>query len=167
MDRRALLNDPVELALAQNQGLQAGLWTALPGIVTKFDPAKMTCEVQPAIKGYVRGPKGDASWVKMPLLVDCPVVFPGAGGFTLTFPIKAGDEVLVIFAARCIDSWWQSGGIQVQAELRLHDLSDGFVIPGPRSQTQLYQPVIGVDTTMAGPWPLPSRATTLRPPTFC
>jgi hypothetical protein len=30
-----------------------------------------------------------------------------------------------------------------------------LAIPGPRSQT--YQPVIGVDTTIAGPAPAPSR----------
>ena len=51
----------------------------------------------------------------------------------ITLPIKPGDEVLVVFASRCIDSWWQSGQISPQVELRLHDLSDGFAIPGPRS----------------------------------
>jgi len=72
-------------------------------------------------------------WVNLPPLVDCPVVFPSGGGATLSFPLRAGDEVLVVFGSRCIDAWWQSGGIQQQAEMRMHELSDGFVIPGPRS----------------------------------
>ena len=33
----------------------------------------------------------------------------------------------MVFASRCIDAWWQSGGVQDQAEMRMHDLSDGFV----------------------------------------
>jgi predicted transcriptional regulator len=52
----------------------------------------------------------------------------------LTFPVKAGDEVLIVFASRCIDSWWQSGGVQVPIEERMHDLSDGFAILSPTSQ---------------------------------
>lgn len=52
----------------------------------------------------------------------------------MTFPLAPGDECLVVFASRCIDSWWQLGGVQGQAEFRMHDLSDGFCIPGPKSQ---------------------------------
>ena len=51
-----------------------------------------------------------------------------------TYKVKPGDECLVVFASRCIDAWWQSGGIQSPAEARMHDLSDGFAIPGPWSQ---------------------------------
>ena len=131
--RRQLVNDPGMMMRAALRGQQVGIWTALPGIVTRYTPGKMTCEVQPAIKAVVRDSAGVESWVSLPLLLDCPVVFPGAGGFSLTFPIAPGDEVLVVFSSRCIDSWWQSGGVQVQADLRLHDLSDGFAIPGIRS----------------------------------
>jgi hypothetical protein len=60
-------------------------------------------------------------------------VFPGGGGYTLTFPIAAGDEALVVFSAKCIDAWWAYGGVQVQPELRMHDLSDGFALVGVRS----------------------------------
>ena len=39
-----------------------------------------------------------------------------------------------MFASRCIDAWWQSGGYNNKPlEFRMHDLSDGFAIPGPRS----------------------------------
>lgn len=114
-------------------GRQAGIWTALPGIIQSFDQEAMTCEVQPAIQGKIQTESGDVQAVNLPLLLDCPVVFPSAGGCTLTFPIKAGDECLVVFSSRAIDFWWQSGGIQPPAETRMHDLSDGFVILGPMS----------------------------------
>jgi phage baseplate assembly protein gpV len=66
--------------------------------------------------------------------VDVPVIFPRGGGCTLTFPVKAGDECLLIFADRCIDFWWQNGGVQKPVDLRMHDLSDAFAIVGPQSQ---------------------------------
>jgi hypothetical protein len=114
--------------------MQSELWTAMPGIVNSVNHAQVTCTVQPATRSLVTGLDGTQKWVDLPLLLDVPIVFPSAGGFTLTLPIAAGDEVLVVFSSRCIDAWWQSGGHQnIQAELRMHDLSDGFAIPGPRS----------------------------------
>lgn len=117
-------------------GKQAGIWTALPGIIQRFDPETLTCEVQPAITGRVRKIDGAVEEVNLPLLLDCPVVFPHAGGCSLTFPVKKGDECLVVFASRGIDFWWQNGGIQPPPEPRMHDLSDGFVILAPYSQAK-------------------------------
>lgn len=62
---------------------------------------------------------------------------PRAGGFVLAFVPKKGDECLVIFADMCIDGWWQAGKVQNQAEVRRHDLSDGFAIFGTWSQKRL------------------------------
>lgn len=144
-ERNDDLSEAILLAL---QGWQAGVWTALPGIVEAVDLAKQTLSVQPAIQAKVRQPDGSQSWVVMPLLVDVPIVWPRAGGFSLTFPIKAGDEVLVVFSSRCIDAWWQSGGIQVQAELRMHDLSDGFAILAPTSQPRKLSGVSSTSTQL-------------------
>ncbi|NML34956.1 Gp138 family membrane-puncturing spike protein [Paraburkholderia antibiotica] len=106
----------------------------MPGIVQSFNAGAATATVQIAIKGVVTKPDGSAQFVNMPLLVDVPVHFPRGGGCTLTFPVAKNDECLVVFAARCIDSWWQSGGIQAPAEHRVHDLSDGFAFVGFFSQ---------------------------------
>lgn len=119
-------------------GEQAKLWTALPGIIGSFDPEAQTCTVQPAISGDRRMPDGSIQAIQMPVLLDCPVLWQGGGGVTLTFPIKPGDECLIVFASRCIDFWWQQGGVQGQAELRMHDLSDGFVLVGVRSQPRKF-----------------------------
>lgn len=130
LDRRERSGELTEAFLCAQEGHQARIWTALPGIVQSFDAGKKTCVVQPAIQAQVQDAAGNVSWVTLPLLLDCPVQFPGGGGVTLTFPLALGDECLVVFSSRCIDAWWQSGGIQAQAELRMHDLSDGFCIPG-------------------------------------
>ncbi len=134
MDRRERLDDPVEATRAAMEGMLAEAWTSLPGIVQSFDPDAETVTVQPSIRGRIEQPDGSVISVNLPLLVDVPVVFPGGGGFTLTFPVKDGDECLVVFASRCIDAWWQSGGIGEPLEPRMHNLSDGFALVGPRSQ---------------------------------
>jgi len=132
-DRNQLLNDPEEAMRLVLDGRQSTIWTAIPGIVQKVDFTKMTCEVQPAIRGSIEDESGKVQSVDLPLLINVPIVFPSAGGFTITMPLKANDEVLVVFSARAIDAWWQSSGVQQPVEARMHDLSDGFAIPGPRS----------------------------------
>lgn len=134
MDRRERISDPEEALRAALVGWQTGIWTAMPGIVQSFDPVAITVVVQIAIKISQRAPDGTIKDVTMPLLLDVPVVPQRGGGCTLTFPIKKGDEALVVFANRCIDAWWQNGGVQAQIEFRMHDLSDGFAVVGPFSQ---------------------------------
>lgn len=146
MDRRERLSGDFDTAfLAALEGWQSALWTALPGVVEAFDPSKMIVSVQPTIQAQRRTETGVLEWVTLPLLVDLPVVFPGGGGFQLTFPIQNGDEALVVFSSRCIDSWWDLGGVQVQAELRMHDLSDGFALVGVRSKPRALSPVVSLD----------------------
>lgn len=115
------------------QGMLAEAWTAMPGIIVSFNAEQCTAVVQMAIKMSIMDPKGNTKWEDIKPLLDVPVCFPCGGGFAVTFPIKPGDEVLVVFASRCIDAWWQQGEVQRQSEFRMHDLSDGFAIPGPRS----------------------------------
>ncbi|MGE2951288.1 Gp138 family membrane-puncturing spike protein [Klebsiella pneumoniae] len=118
------------------QAIMSAMRVSIPGIIQSFDPDAVTAVVQPAIKGAEKDESGAEVSVNLPLLVDVPVVFPRGGGCTLTFPVKAGDECLVIFADRCIDFWWQSGGIQEPVDERMHDLSDAFCIVGPQSQAK-------------------------------
>lgn len=106
---------------------------ACPGIVQGFDAATQTVSVKLAIKEILKI-DGNETEVEIPMLVDVPVVMPRAGGFCLLMVPQSGDECLVIFSDMCIDSWYQSGGIQSQAERRRHDLSDGFAILGCWSQ---------------------------------
>lgn len=134
MNREERLDDPEESLRLAMESQQAQIWTALPGVVAAVNLAAQTLSVQPTVQGSVASPDGAKQLVNLPLLVDVPIVWPRAGGFALTFPISAGDEVLVVFASRCIDSWWQSGGIGAPAEARMHDLSDGFAILAPTSQ---------------------------------
>lgn len=135
MNRLERLQDLPASLLAAMRGWQKEIWTSLPGIVESFDHVAETLVVRPALQIPLTNDDGSVEYVTMPLLLDVPVIFPSGGGFTLTFPIEKGDEVLVVFASRCIDTWWAAGGASNHlGEMRLHDLSDGFAIPGPVSQ---------------------------------
>lgn len=134
MDRRERYDDALEAVRTAQDANQASVWTALPGIVQSFNAAALTVTVQPAVQGKITDQMGKASNVNLPLLVDVPVVFPHGGGYSLTFPVLAGDECLVVFTSRCMDGWWQDGGVQPALDRRMHDLSDGMAILGPWSQ---------------------------------
>lgn len=134
MERRERIDDKFVAVKAAIEGILPSVWTAMPGILDSVNLAANTCEVQPSIQVKVYDKTGAGTFKTLPLCVDVPVMFLGGGGYSVTFPMEKGDEGLIVFACRCIDAWWQQGGVQPQAEMRMHDLSDGFFIPGFRSQ---------------------------------
>lgn len=136
IDRRERSYSHEELLRMTLDADRASLWTALPCQVVSYNAVANTVQAQPTIKAVIQKPDGNQEAVNLPVLPDVPVVFPRGGGATLTFPIAPGDECLVVFSCRNIDSWWQSGGIQMPGDTRRHDLSDGFCIPGPMSQAR-------------------------------
>lgn len=106
---------------------------SIPAIVQSFDPATQTVTVQVAIREIVKTSQG-AQNIAIAPIGKVPVCFPSAGGFSLTLPLQAGDEGLLVFCDMCIDLWWTRGGIQDQLESRRHDLTDCGFYPGGRSQ---------------------------------
>ncbi|WP_186101804.1 Gp138 family membrane-puncturing spike protein [Burkholderia gladioli] len=146
MDRRERTDDELEALKHAIGSRLTEVYTALPGTVESFDPVSMTVVVQLGTKDSIRNEDGTVSTSPFPLLTDCPVVWQGGGGVTATFPIGEGDECLVVFASRCIDAWWQSGGVQEQAEPRTHSLADGFALVGVRSKPRVLS---NVSTTSA------------------
>lgn len=144
MDQRERINDLRAALLAALDGRQAQLWTALPATVVSYNAAAQTIQAQPTILIQYRTQQNVVQQLQMPVINDCPVVFPHGGGFSLTFPLQPGDECLLIFASRCIDGWWATSKISPQGDLRMHDLSDGFALVGPRSKPNA---LTGVSTT--------------------
>ena len=120
-----LLGDEQEQERLAIEKYTNNLRVAIPGIIQQFNRDNQTATIQPVIKEQING-----EWLFLPLLLDVPVQFPRAGGYCVTFPVRKGDECLVIFNDMCIDSWWQSGEVQTQLEKRRHDLSDAVAILG-------------------------------------
>jgi hypothetical protein len=149
VDPRERVLDPEETLLLAFEGMISRVWSALPGVIQAVTNNGNTVEVQPAVNGRARQLDGTYKSIQMPKLVDVPICWQGGGGATWTFPIAVGDECLVVFASRCIDSWWQNGFVAPQrqtgadgkpvntlndpTEFRMLNLSDGFALVGVRS----------------------------------
>jgi len=133
MDVRQRIDDPEENLRAALDDRQAKMWTSAPGRVVDVDLAKQTMSVQLTVKSFIKGEDGKQKAVDIPMLKDVPFQWPGGGGMVMTFPVKAGDEVLVNFSSRSPDAWQQSGGDQMPTDASMHSLSNGFATLGFRS----------------------------------
>lgn len=117
------------LGLAVRAGA-ADLRVALPGRVERYDLARGTVDVQPLLRETTRDDAGELVAERLPVLTGVPLVFPGAGGFALVFPVQVGDQVLLVFADRSLDGWRDQGAEATPADERRHALSDAIAIPG-------------------------------------
>jgi hypothetical protein len=125
-------------------GRQAQIHTSMPGQIVSFDASKMTATVQPAIQGIQTKIDGSRVTTTISPIHDVPVHFPSGGGFTLTFPVKPGDECLLVFMERSMDNWFQHGGTQLPSDRRMHDINDCVAYVGLRSQPNV---ISGISTT--------------------
>ena len=133
MIRQERLNDFQESLRIAFEEEMLKHYTAMPAIVISTDLENQTISAQIALSATVYDEQGNGAATRYPLLIYVPIIYPRGGGFAVTFPLVPGDEVLVLFASRCVDSWWQNGGVNEQMEFRINDLSDGFALPAPSS----------------------------------
>jgi len=104
-----------------------GVHTATIGEVQEYDPAGPFVSVRPV----VRQKFADGDDRSFGILDAVPVVFPRGGSFSMTFPIKKGDKVLLVFGERSLDDWLEGSGNEVSvSDPRRFDLSDAIAIPG-------------------------------------
>jgi len=113
------INAAIEYALKQ-------IHVCLPGRIEEYDFTEQKASVTPLLSiAY-----DDGTTVDMPIVQNVPVVFPAGGGASITFPLRQGDGVLLVFSERSIDQWLSLGGVVVPDDPRTFDLSDAIAIPG-------------------------------------
>lgn len=105
---------------------QTELMTALPAEIVSYDFRTQKASVKPVINRKF----ADGKIQPYPIINNVPVIFTRSGGASMTFPVKTGDTVLLVFMARSIDTWVTNGGTVDQDDNRLHDLNDAVAIPG-------------------------------------
>jgi len=100
------------------------------GRIVSFNKQEQTASVEILHfmdENYNLYQKEDSSY---PILCGVPVVVLQGGGANITFPIKEGDQCLVLFCDYMMDNWWISGDVSKSDFPRKHDLSDAIAIVG-------------------------------------
>lgn len=119
--------DPYAWMNSHITNLENQLFTSLPATVSSYDANTQTITALPVMLEAYKD--GDVS--QFPEIDNVPVIFPSAGGGSLTFPIQEGDTVMLMFSARNFDTWWATGNpLQLSSTQRYHDLSDAVAIVG-------------------------------------
>ena len=121
-----------EVIRAESRNQERSSFSALPGRITSYDPARMCANAQPVVKAG----GGDSPVRDLPPLVCMPVVFPSGGGFSMTWDLQPGDGCLILFSSVSASQWLTSGEEGANPESpRRQSLSDGIIIPGLRPFT--------------------------------
>lgn len=98
---------------------------AAVGRIVSYDAGSQRASVQPSVPRLLSNGESEG----MPVLEDVPVLWPRAGGASITFPVRAGDGCLIIFLDRSIDEW-KTGKSEAPTDPRQHALSDAIAIMG-------------------------------------
>ncbi|MFW5880814.1 MAG: Gp138 family membrane-puncturing spike protein [Spirochaetota bacterium] len=103
------------------------LHVALPARIERYDHKQQRAQVLPLIQ---REDIETGEVTDRPIISDVPVVWPRAGGASLTMPVKKGDTVLLVFSDRALDTWLDEGKREPPPSRRAHAYSDAIAIPG-------------------------------------
>jgi hypothetical protein len=110
-----------------------GIRGPMPGRVVSYDAKTQEASVQPLLKVTRINESGKRIVDTLPVINHVPVAFLGTGAYSITWPVKKGDTVLLLFAEQSLDAWLVNDGIvDPQGGRRFH-ISDAIAIPGMRS----------------------------------
>lgn len=103
--------------------------TALIAKVESYDAEKQLVNVAPVLKRSVARRDGDFTHETLPLLCDVPVLFPRAGGYFISFPVKPGDFVQLIINETDIEAWFDESQPSIAHDERF-TLQGAVALPG-------------------------------------
>lgn len=116
--------------LSSSFGYQAsGIYTAIPAQVVGIRDGLqgLRVDVQPSID--MRNKDGSES-SKRPPIANVPLQMPISTLGGLTFPVKKGDPVMVIFSMRGLDVWKKGDGSpDMPSDMRTFSMRDAMAIP--------------------------------------
>ena len=100
--------------------------TALPGSIIAYNAETRRADVNIAIRTV--STSGEVS-DRAPIL-NVPVVFPSGGGYSMTFPLVAGDAVLLVFSERSLETWKQLHDVSTPTLIHILNQQDAMAIAG-------------------------------------
>lgn len=106
------------------------LHVSMPARVESYDATTQTVDVLPQLNRAVPDGAGNYDYEKLPKLSGIPVVWQRCGKFSVTFPLEAGDFVLLVFSERSLAAWRATGVQCDPGDLLMHGLDGAMAIPG-------------------------------------
>lgn len=109
------------------------LHTLLPARIVEIDYKTRKVSVQPSIKKKKRDGDNDAKGLQdMAIIQSIPLIVPASKFAIVSVPVKVGDEVLVGFFERSVDTYlFGDGATPVDPkDYRRHDYNDAVAIVG-------------------------------------
>ena len=111
---------------ALRRDILAEVRVMLPATVDSYDHTQQRASVVPLLRRRLADGGGES----LPVIPGVPVVFPRAGGASLTMPVNRGDGVMLVFCDRSMDRWKDRGGEVTPDDARKHALADAVALPG-------------------------------------
>ena len=123
-----------EVLMGAIDAAQSRVWVALPARVASYDPTTQTVVTQPTVANVYYNEDQERVPERLPV-VSAPVMFPGSGIYSVTWPIKKGDLGILIFTSCALSRWLAGDGREVDpVDERRGHLSDAVFIAGVRPE---------------------------------
>lgn len=105
------------------------VFTAIPAKVMQVEDAgEQRVAVKPLINNVF--PDWEDS-IEFPTILSVQLMFPSSSTSAITFPVNAGDTVLLVFAQSCMDVFKSGDGTtQPPSDYRRFDKRDAIAVPG-------------------------------------
>lgn len=98
----------------------------MPARIVAYDFKIKKATVQPLINQTYN----DGEVLPYPQIFNVPVVHPSSGGASITFPVKIGDKVTLIFSQKSLEEWLKDGNLVTPDDPRQNDLTDAIAFIG-------------------------------------
>ena len=102
------------------------IYTMMPGIIEKYDPATRRCSVRPAHRVVF----ADDTEVQRPILHNVPVVWPRGKYGSIHFRLEKDDAVEICFSMRDLTDFKKSHAVSTPGETPLFAMKDAVVRAG-------------------------------------
>lgn len=125
--------DPANLSEIVRRALESrvnDVHTCCPGQVQSYDSSTQTVNVLPMVTRPLPTLDDTTVYEKLPVIPNCRVAFPRSKKFSITFPLEAGDEGLLLFTNWDIATWLNTGQVSDPIDLRLHHPGNALFLPG-------------------------------------
>ena len=110
------------------------MYCSLPAIISSVNYENQTLEANPVTIMRKVDDSGKVTDFKLPMLIDVPFQCYKGGNYSITVPIKEGDECLIVFTDVDFSAWWQNGGFNFAEHGFRHAYSNAMAIVGFSSE---------------------------------